>query len=312
MSRTTPDIYIYLPNWGNVSVSDEEYLIIKNPAFQRLKNIRQHGLAYTVFSGAKMNRYDHSIGVGYLAGVLARQLQITCPEITDWYIILTKIAGVCHDIGHGPFSHLWDEFMVTTHEERSCILVRWIMESYPDRFSRRDIRIVQAIINPENKALPEDVPVCLSEIICNTRHCLDVDRLEYISSDCRFVFPGIEKNWNAEELLKQSDVINGHWEFRSNVIETVNYILKVRKRLYKACYHNYVVVAMSDLLLKALILADKKLGLSEASSLNTDENILKYINADDSILQKLQRSTDPDIQKAQKIAVLIRPCSFVA
>ena len=79
--------------------------------FQRLKNIKQLGVCYYVFSGASHNRFEHSLGVAHLCGKLLLFLKNNQPElnITDRDIILIKIAGLMHDIGHSCFSH----FLIT-------------------------------------------------------------------------------------------------------------------------------------------------------------------------------------------------------
>ena len=78
--------------------------------FKKLKNIKQLGLCYYVFPGASHNRFEHSLGVSYLSGLLAETLQINQPElkISDRTVLLIKIAGLGHDSGHACYSHFFD------------------------------------------------------------------------------------------------------------------------------------------------------------------------------------------------------------
>ena len=87
---------------------------IDTPEFQRLRNIKQLGACYYVYSGAVHNRYEHSLGVSHLSGMLITQLKNNQPElnITDRQITLIKVAGLIHDLGHACFSHFFDNLFL--------------------------------------------------------------------------------------------------------------------------------------------------------------------------------------------------------
>lgn len=124
--------------------------IIDTPQFQRLRDIKQLGKTYAhmlpyftsmhynssslggvyhVFPGASHNRFEHSIGyshnfshhynisfisVCYLAGEFIEHFRETQPEldISEQDILCVKIAGLCHDMGHGPYSHLFQDLFL--------------------------------------------------------------------------------------------------------------------------------------------------------------------------------------------------------
>lgn len=78
--------------------------LASTPELNRLNQIRQLGLAYLVFPGAHHTRFEHSLGVAHVAGLLAEAIDLDPEEIK-----LVQTAGLLHDLGHGPFSHTMEK-----------------------------------------------------------------------------------------------------------------------------------------------------------------------------------------------------------
>jgi len=120
------------PIHGHIEIPYLCIQIMDTLQFQRLRSLKQLGTTYLVFPGASHNRFEHSVGVCYLAGELVKNLQIRQPElgITDQDVLCVQIAGLCHDLGHGPFSHLFEHSFIhvvdpqsTWRHERASILM---------------------------------------------------------------------------------------------------------------------------------------------------------------------------------------------
>ncbi|XP_023242556.1 deoxynucleoside triphosphate triphosphohydrolase SAMHD1-like [Centruroides sculpturatus] len=108
------------PVHGQISFNALCLKIIDTPEFQRLRLIKQLGFLYTVYPGANNNRFEHSLGVAYLSKKFILELRNNQPElnITDQEINCVQIAGLCHHLGHGPFSHSWERFMRKCRKKR--------------------------------------------------------------------------------------------------------------------------------------------------------------------------------------------------
>lgn len=118
--------------------------IIDTVEFQRLHSLKQLGTCDFVFRGATHTRFEHSLGVAHLAGRLANVLRMNQPhlELTDADILCVKVAGLCHDLGHGPFSHVFDGVFLRRmypshdddhhggwrHEDGSVQMLRYILK----------------------------------------------------------------------------------------------------------------------------------------------------------------------------------------
>ena len=87
---------------------------IDTPQFQRLRDIKQLGGTSFVYQTACHSRFEHSLGVAWLASEWGTHLQTVQPElgITPAQVLCLQLAGLCHDLGHGPFSHMFDEHFI--------------------------------------------------------------------------------------------------------------------------------------------------------------------------------------------------------
>jgi HD superfamily phosphohydrolase len=98
----------------NISYGPTVKAFIDSAATQRLHKLKQLGVADTTYKSATHTRFEHSLGVYHVATKLCETLRQNQPylNITDKDVLCIGLAGLCHDFGHGPFSHIFDgEFM---------------------------------------------------------------------------------------------------------------------------------------------------------------------------------------------------------
>lgn len=93
-----------------IRVYDTELKIIDLPLFQRLRRIRQLSGAHLTYPGAQHSRFEHSLGVLHVAGQTADALKESGYLNSD-QIDNIRLAALLHDVGHGPFSHLFEEVL---------------------------------------------------------------------------------------------------------------------------------------------------------------------------------------------------------
>ena len=137
--------------YGEILVSEAAVGLVDTVEFQRLRAINQTGAAKFVFPSATTTRFEHSIGTYHLTGVLLIQLGMS--ERDPRYELI-KIGGLVHDIGHGPFSHLFDHKCIpnfsgrwATHEKRSQAIFRKLAEG---KFNKFDTDFICEIILPQS------------------------------------------------------------------------------------------------------------------------------------------------------------------
>ena len=108
------------PVHGTIGLSELEVALLSTQAMQRLRNVKQLGLAHLVFPGADYSRLSHSIGVNHITARILESLRHnTEQKITDTEYTLYRLAGLMHDIGHYPFSHTFEDAVSTFYQTQS-------------------------------------------------------------------------------------------------------------------------------------------------------------------------------------------------
>jgi len=177
---------IYCPIHGFITLTDVMRQILDTPEFQRLRDLKQLGATYYVYPSATHSRFAHSLGVSHLAGEAGKSLQTNQPEleITDRDIELFRIAGLIHDIGHGPFSHLYDDPLIRgdepEHEERGCNMFRDMVQAYKIPLTKNEVERIIDMVDP--KGLKQYL--WFNQIVANKICQIDVDKIDYIRRDC--------------------------------------------------------------------------------------------------------------------------------
>lgn len=159
--------------------SDEGKLVVSlvdTPEFQRLRRIRQLGLAYFAYQSAEHSRFTHSLGAFHLAARMVAKLRLSYP-ISEELQTAVRVAALLHDIGHGPFSHVIESILGFHHED---FTIEAVMSGDTEvgrrlaAYSSDLPGMVASIVRGDLK------PTALAQLVSSQ---LDVDRMDYLLRD---------------------------------------------------------------------------------------------------------------------------------
>ncbi|XP_074644284.1 deoxynucleoside triphosphate triphosphohydrolase SAMHD1-like isoform X2 [Tubulanus polymorphus] len=322
------------PIHGHIEFHPLLIKIMDTPQFQRLRYLKQLGACYYVFPGASHNRFEHSIGVAHLAGELVKTLQQKQPElqITIKDIICVQIAGLCHDLGHGPFSHLFDGKFIPhvrpqckwKHEIASVKMFQYLLDDNElyDEFHRyglteKDIKFIkEQIAGPRHDLKSEIWPYegrdksksFLYEVVANKRNGIDVDKWDYFSRDCHML--GIKNSFDHQRFMKFARVlaVNKMLQIccRDKEVNNIYDMFHTRSALHRRAYQHKTNQIMEVMLTEALIEADPYLLISGTNGkmMKMSESIddmVAYSKLTDYVTHQIKMSTDPNLKKSRDI-----------
>ncbi|MGQ0712179.1 MAG: HD domain-containing protein [Gemmatimonadaceae bacterium] len=165
------------PLWNNILVDEAALRLIDTPTFQRLRYVRQLGLAHLVYPGATHTRFEHAVGAYHLSrrtiSLLVERGELGRIGADECAVV--RAAALLHDIGHYPFSHALEEIGALDHEEVAHALIGAgeVADALTSLVARDAPARVHALIRGQS-ASP------LQGLISGS---LDLDKIEYLKRD---------------------------------------------------------------------------------------------------------------------------------
>ncbi|XP_068637782.1 uncharacterized protein [Aristolochia californica] len=298
---------------GNIYLDPVCLKFIDTEQFQRLRDLKQLGLSHMVYPGAVHSRFEHSLGVYWLASQAVHKLQTyqgSELEIDHFDIQTVKLAGLLHDVGHGPFSHLFErEFLPQVlngsewcHEQMSVKMVDYMVDEHNIDMDPDSLKKVKEMIlaSSDTTILKGAIEKrFLYDIVANGRNGIDVDKFDYIVRDCRAC--GLGYNFEFDRLLESMRVMGDEICYRAKEYLNINKLFVTRADLYRTVYTHAKVKAIDLMFVDALLKANDYLGIS-AQVFDPAE----YWKLDDSILKTIETAPDEDLREARDLILRIR------
>ncbi len=238
------------PLYGVIEVEDEFLDILDNPYFQRLRHIKQDALLFYVYPSAKHDRFSHSLGTYHL---MRQVVEHSMKDISPEDAFALKAAALLHDIGHGPYSHMWEHLVDGFDHE--VMSVKIITEEF-------DLPKVAAIVEKKHPLYP-----LLSSVI-------DVDKLDYMARDSYFCGVGYGYT-DVERIVRYLSVQDGKLCVSPKIFTSVEHVIMSRINLYKSTYFHHSVI-IKDVLMKNIFKRAKKLFL-DGEGIYVDELFAHFL-----------------------------------
>jgi hypothetical protein len=281
------------PVHGYVYITETEKEIIDSFPVQRLHRLRQLAGAEFVYPGANHTRFEHSVGVMYLAGRLSENPNLS-QHLSEDEIQILRIAALLHDVGHGPFSHVFEhllqKFLKKTHED----LTTWVIQKSELSDTLNNLgydpemigKLAVGMLHRSGKAFMDQV----------IRSAVDVDKLDFIVRDTYHT--GAEYGYvDVSRLIHMLDVIDENLAVDLGALSALESFILARIESFKSIYFHRVGRAAQIMIAIAMEEAKDELGLVDFKSVEeylafndyTVWTMLKNCEKSRGIMENLER-----------------------
>jgi HD superfamily phosphohydrolase len=246
------------PVLGYVYITADEKEIIDSYPVQRLRRLRQLAGAEYVYPGANHTRFEHSVGVMYLAGRVVENPNIS-QRTSEHEAEMVRIAALLHDVGHGPFSHVFehllDKELNKTHEDMTL----WIVKNSELKdilnklgYEAEEIgKLAVGRLHKPKKAF-------LDQIISSS---VDVDKLDFVVRDTYHT--GAEYGYiDVFRLIHTLDVLDEDLAVDLGSLSALESFVIARIESFKSIYFHRVGRAAQIMLATAIEKANEELCLA--------------------------------------------------
>jgi len=250
------------PVHGYVNITEAEKQVIDSYPVQRLHRLRQLAGSEFVYPGANHTRFEHCIGVMHLAGKLAENQNLS-PLLSKDDVQMVRMASLLHDVGHGPFSHVFEHLLVKflnkTHED----MTRWLIQ----KSELRDI-ISGSGYNPDDIGklavgeLRRQGKAFLDQFI---QSAVDIDKLDFVVRDTYHT--GAEYGYvDIFRLIHMLDVLGENLAVDVGALSALESFVLARLESFRSIYFHRVGRAAQIMLATAMEKAKDELGLVDFDS----------------------------------------------
>jgi len=314
------------PIYGHILLPSICWEFVDKFEFQRLRNLKQLGNSYNIFPGATHTRFEHCLGTAHLANLTFQYLSPQLINELDYDINEIKskhdsvvLAGLLHDIGHGPFSHLFDTCLETfyenalhngssiednnklytlnrhytiknlcEHEYRSSALIDYMIDKYnididvdQSNFIKNLILGGDMTMNISNSQAEALNDNWIYQIIANKKNSIDVDKFDYLKRDTYMI--GLKSSKpDYHRIYKNARIINNDICFNIKHDNEILNLFQTRYKQYKQIYYHKTTGSIDLMMKDALILSD-----SYFKYLNRLYDMHDYCLLDDKIIDKI-------------------------
>jgi HD superfamily phosphohydrolase len=278
------------PLWNNIRVDELTLRLVDTPTFQRLRYVRQLGLAYLVYPGATHSRFEHALGAYHLArntvALLAERHEAAANDPDEQAIV--RAAALLHDVGHYPFSHALEEIGQIHHEDvaRPLITSGQIADVLAHGIGSKAPQRVYDLIRGLS-----DSP--LQGLISGS---LDLDKIEYLKRDafmCGVPYGEIDVDRLTNSLVVLADPATGKETIGvlEKGLSALESLLFAKYQMYRNVYWHHAVRSATAMY--------KRMVDDAVRSGAVDEELLATYT-DEGLLHRLEHAAPSDLLDALK------------